>query len=58
MKFRRRSSTRSMPIARAARSMSRSMRTIASGRPAPRYGPSGAALVSTIFTSIWSFGMT
>ena len=43
---------------KAAESMSRSMRKIASGRPAPRYGPSGAAFVSTIFTSIWMAGMT
>jgi hypothetical protein len=36
MKLRRRSSMRSMPVWRAASSISRSMMKIASGRPAPR----------------------
>ena len=47
MWLRRRSSPRSMPISAAAWSTSRSMKKLPSGRPAPRYAPTGVVLVNT-----------
>jgi len=47
MRLRRRSSMGSMPSSRAATSMTRSIAYVASGRPAPRYGPVGVVCVNT-----------
>jgi len=46
-RLRRRNATRSKPWRRAARSISRSMTNITSGRPAARYGVVGDVFVST-----------
>ena len=47
MKLRRRSSLGSIPISAANTSIIRSIASVASGRPAPRYAPMGAVLVVT-----------
>ena len=38
-----------MPISAANRSMARSTAAVASGRPAPRYAPTGVVFVTTAF---------
>ncbi len=58
MKLRRRSSAGSRPIARAAVSISRSMKKQASGRPAPRYAATGAVVVSAPLTVMSQLGTT
>ncbi len=57
MRLRRRSSTGSIPSSRAATSMTRSIAYVASGRPAPRYGPVGVVLVKTPVLSMWIAGV-
>ena len=47
MKFFRRTSAGSMPTSYATRSITRSIRCVASGRPAPRYGSVGVLFVKT-----------
>src|SRR5437763_17178445 len=56
MRLRRRSSMGSRPSWRAATSMTRSMAYVASGRPAPRYGPGGVVFVYTPVRSLWIAG--
>jgi hypothetical protein len=56
--LRRRISTASMPISSAARSISRSMSDMASGRPAPRYEVSGVVLVNTPRVTKYAAGMS
>ena len=46
-RFFRRTSAGRRPISAANRSMARSMAAVASGRPAPRYAPTGVVLVTT-----------
>ncbi len=58
MKLRRRTSARSSFISRATQSISRSMVTAASGRPAPRTGEVGTLLVKTTDTSSLKAGIT
>ena len=47
-RLRRRTSAGSMPISAANRSIARSITAVASGRPAPRYAPTGVVLVTTL----------
>jgi hypothetical protein len=58
MKLRRRTSARSSFISRATQSISRSMTTAASGRPAPRTGEVGTLLVKATDTSRWKLRIT
>ena len=55
MKFLRRTSAGSSPISAAKRSTARSIAWVASGRPAPRNGPTGVVFVTTAcaWTSIF-----
>ena len=48
MRLRRRTSAGSSPISAANRSIARSIACVASGRPAPRNGPIGVVLVTTL----------
>ena len=57
MTFRRRSSTGSTPSSRAARSITRSMAYVASGLPAPRYGPVGVVFEKTPVVSTQMAGV-
>ena len=57
IRLRRRSSTGSIPSSRAATSMTRSIAYVASGRPAPRYGPVGVVFVNTPVLSMWMAGV-
>ena len=47
-----------MPISAANRSIARSIAAVASGRPAPRYAPTGVVLVTTLANAVSSFGMS
>ena len=58
MKFLRRISTGSMPSSSAAMSRMRSIRWIASGRPAPRYAATGVVFVTTACQLNSTFGIT
>jgi hypothetical protein len=58
MKLIRRTSTGSSPAERAKASMARSMAKAASGRPAPRYEPVGAVLVTTEVVVSEALGMS
>src|SRR6267378_1700002 len=57
MRLRRRSSMGSRPSSRAATSITRSIAYVASGRPAPRYGPVGVVFVYTPVLSMWMAGV-
>ena len=57
MTFLRRSSTGSTPSSRAARSITRSMAYVASGLPAPRYGPVGVVFEKTPVVSTQMAGV-
>ena len=48
IRFFRRSSAGSIPSSVASRSIARSTSAVASGRPAPRYGATGVAFVTTL----------
>ena len=50
-RLRRRTSAGSRPISAANRSIARSIACVASGRPAPRNGPMGVVLVTTLTVS-------
>ncbi len=58
MKFRRRNSAGSSPAAAAPRSISRSTRKVASGRPAPRTASTGAVWVKVPITRTWMAPMS
>ena len=58
MKLRRRSSLGSIPISAANTSTIRSIASVASGRPAPRYAPIGAVFVVTELVLTATFGMS
>ena len=58
MKLRRRTSPGSMPSSAANMSTARSMICVASGRPAPRKGPTGVVFVTTVLMSVSIFGMS
>ncbi len=40
-----------MPISAANRSIARSIAAVASGRPAPRYAPTGVVVVTTLLAT-------
>src|SRR4051794_11386499 len=57
IRLRRRTSTGSMPISAANRSIARSIAAAASGRPAPRYAPVGVVLVTNELLLHSTFGI-
>ena len=57
IRLRRRSSIGSILSSMAATSMTRSMAYVASGRPAPRYGPVGVVFENTPVVCTWIAGV-